>query len=302
MKKLFVLAPLLGAMGVAHASYDLVLVADETTASVHRFDGNSGAYLGQFGKSRLAVPQGLAVNAATGLAYVASFGTSTIQVYNYNTGVFMNEFALGLAPRCMSWIGSDLLISGTGGLRRYTTSGSLVTTYSNDDLIMGCTVGSDGFVYTYNYTLGQFQRYSAAGTLVGSTANSTDFAGYPRYGVLKYGSQNIWTNYSTHKIEFQSTPAMTMSSSFSISSLINNPIGLAPGHSSALYVSGYSTASGSPGVIAQVSALTGRVGLTFGNGILIQPRGMASVVAPEPSTWFALGLGVLALARRRKRN
>ncbi len=302
MKNICVLALLLGALGSARASFDLVLVTDETTNSVHRFDGTSGAYLGQFGKGRLSLPQGVTVNPATSLAYVASYGTSSVQVYNYSTGLFVNEFSVGMLARSISWVGSDLLVSGGGGLRRYTTSGSLVTTFANTGTVTGCTVGTDGLVYAYNVSDGQFQRFAASGVLTGFVGSATDVGSYPRYGAIKYGTQNIWLNNSASQIEFQNTPAMTMSSAFGLSAVLLYPIGIAPGHASALYVSGYSPASGNPPIIAQVSALTGRVGLTFGAGTLVQPRGMASVVAPEPATWIALAFGALLVARRRKRN
>jgi hypothetical protein len=54
MKKLvlmFALCPAL--LTVAQGSFDLVLVADSERKSIRRFDGDSGAYLGEFGRTFL---------------------------------------------------------------------------------------------------------------------------------------------------------------------------------------------------------------------------------------------------------
>jgi len=283
----------------AHASFDLVLVADEATNSVHRFDGTSGAYLGQFGKGRLSYPQDVAVNPATGLAYVTSFATSTVQVYNYSTGLFVNEFAVGPNPRGVTMLGSDVIVSHTTGVSRYSASGGFLNNFGTGSNFTGVTVGPDGFVYAYEWPTA-LRRYKFDGTAAGSSAISSD-TNYPHYDAVPFGNQVAFTNFSARKIEFfNANSGLVSGGSFTFTGTLSAMTGLAKGHGNALYTCGVLDSSSKP-VIAQISGLTGKVGLTFGETILSAPRGMSSVVAPEPGTMIALGLGSAALLRRRKK-
>lgn len=73
--------------GQASASFDLLLVLDSSQNVVHRYDADSGTYLGSFGQGTLANVRGIGVNQAAGTAIVTH--SQGYSVWNYNTGAFL---------------------------------------------------------------------------------------------------------------------------------------------------------------------------------------------------------------------
>lgn len=222
----------------ALASYDLLLVPDEGTNSVHRFDGTSGAYLGEFGKGRLSFPQSVAVDPSTGRAYVTSFFTNSIQVYNYSTGLFLNEFTVPGNPRSIAFSGGNLLISGDGFARRYTTSGSSLTTFATSGVHSGLAVGSDGNVYIYNLDSIALRRYTPAGILLNTAAIPAN-GGWARYQAMTYGDSLVFVDGTSNDIDFITANAsMPITRSINVGSAIFDVTGITAGHGPSAYVCG----------------------------------------------------------------
>ena len=76
------------------------------------------------------------------------------------------------------------------------------------------------------------------------------------------------------------------------------------GHGSTLYVGGRLVSDGTKGGISRysVAGVSPFYRSTFGSSVLRSPVSIATVVAPEPGTLVACGLGLAALAARRRKS
>lgn len=291
----------------ASASYDLVLVADGGTASIHRFDGSTGSYLGQYGVGDFGPGIGsIAVNPALGLSYAMDFSRNALFIHNYSTGNLVGLFAVS-GPRQISLANDGtLLIAGAGGARRYSATGSLLTTYTSVDSTSIFQM-SDGTVYSVDtgITTPTLRRFTFAGTAAGTTALPTS-AGFFYWQSGPWLNQGILTRpdaNSFYRIASANPPTATLITA------LPQFVGVrcyAQGHTNQLYFGGFDANAPTQGLIQSFYWVPGQAApfprLKMGMGILQQPYSIAVVAAPEPLSIVGIAGALAIVVLRRKRS
>jgi len=311
----------LGLAASSHASFELLMVLDYGTKSVHRFDSNSGAYLGSFGGGYFNNPQGLIMDRALNRAYVYDSTYGLYRAFDYNTGEHVSDFAgYGNGFQCFGGLPGGNILAGYLGGAAYELSNSGVglgyrytlPVSGSSGVALGSTVHSSGRILTWTGALDNSAHMSiqVLGTTLSSTATYqssviTNMGTYFTQAQIAVGGNNGAVVNTVGNIQYFTTPSdgssVTLGSNISLTSYLTGPRGVAYGHGSTLYVSGINASNAAQGRILRTTHGFG-FGTTFGEGILVNPGQMAIVVAPEPGTWAALGLGALTLMRRRNRG
>jgi hypothetical protein len=295
---------------MAHASFDLSLVTDAGTNSVHRIDPISNMYLGSFGGGILSNPRGIAINQSLQRAYVLD-ATSRVSVWNYNTGEFVSSFNASLSGASFLTANSDgtLNVAGTLSVRRYSVSGSTLATYTrvggftiqqgirlqDGQFYMSTRTGDNRALERFNYTTGAF-----IGTSVWVSDRmipmSGSFDGSPSANVL-----NAIAASGTVVLELDIINNGPSGAISATTSLIDTVTGIAEGHGSMSFAVGRDKTTPTRGGIVRFDRNTLTFGPTLaGTANIVNPTGLANVVAPEPGTMIAVGVGLAALARRRR--
>lgn len=313
-RRILVFALLVSIMAPAHASFELMLVLDagdgSNPARVHRFDATTGTYFGSFGVGDFTGPTTIAVNTATGKAYIGASGEGTMQ-YNYNTGEleriawnfwlnyggFIDPSSGRLAFANASFVSTVNLSSGSqahapvpaGGFARW-----------------GC-VAQDGSVYWGDSTAGNLYRganASVSPTLIGSigaakapptycsAAASLDSSGQR---VLTFHHSDLLNRVT--RIVLSDATTIASSIAFDVPSLASVR-GVAPSHVGT-YAVGV-TAGGA--FLSQHIRASGALGKSFTNALVKNPVDCWVVVAPEPGSVVALAVGGLAVLVQRRRR
>lgn len=254
----------------------------------------TGAYLGSFGKGLMNDgAAGIALDTASNRAYIAQFGSSTVQVWDYNTGVLLNEWVCNSNPFQIARLASgNLLIGGGSSASIYTATGSFVSNLEVSGGVYGVATDGSNMLVTNGIAI---RSYNSAGVLQASVSESTNYTLTIRGGRVYWGT-------ASGGVSMRSRSATTLGgfTSQSVGALSSGVyLPTAFGHASTLYTSGTLTGGTSAG-IARFNVLTG-ASSSFGAGIVHDARGMAIVLAPEPGSWVALGLGAIALMRRRRK-
>lgn len=293
----------------ASASYDLLLVTDSVGNQIRRFDGSTGASLGSFGAGRMNSPTGIAIDKSSGLAYVSHFNTSSISVWNYNTGVFVNEFAVASSVRgiCMSNAGTIFAACGTS-IQIYSTSGQSLGSFGSAPMFTEVQQQPNGTIFaTVRDSSSAFRisNYTASFALAGTSATNSYLTWFPFQSVVVGNALLVAagdTAGSLGQLSVYSTASTPVLQSTRVASEYERIEGIANGHGNMFYVTGTLASDSTKSAISPARYLNG--GLTifpsFGafSGTSVS---MASVVAPEPGPFIVLGLGVCALLKRRGR-
>lgn len=306
----FAVAVALVASSSAFASFDLALVSDAGTNTIHRFDPISNVYLGSFGGGILVNPRGVVVDQATNSAYVLD-ATSRVTRWNYNTGAFVSSFNTGVPGASFLTRNSDgtLNVAGTSSVVRFGAAGNPLVTYnrsgtlgiqqgillSDGQFYMSTRTGSSRSLERFNYATGAFQGFN-----VWFADRLTPTSALPGVNALNVydgaTGASIWGEPST----FSSGPQSTFSSTDN--TLLLSVRGTALGHGTMSFILGSVRATPTQFAIQRFDYGTATFGATLlGQGIIQNGTGLATVVAPEPATMAALGLGLAALLKRRRR-
>lgn len=302
----------------AFASFELVMVADRGTKSVHRFDGNTGLYMGQFGNGYLQNPMSIALDQANNRVFVldqigtgngSSAATVRVWSFNYNTGEYLNSFSpvsgVPYTQPQMAYANSQLWIGHDGTFADlYSDTGNVagVVNWSGATNPKGLAVDSANSLWAvegnkvYRRTSGGVQ---SAFTMIGPVSASSP-PGQRQLAISGTRALAVGAiSFSTFNTANLSTliSANTMATTTVSSYLQLNGAGF--GHGNIGYVTGVNT-GGATGSISRILYNENLVLQTFGSGVLVEPRSMAVVVAPEPGSLVAVGLGLVALLRRRR--
>lgn len=301
----------------AHASFDLVMVMDTGTKSIHRFDGITGSYLGSFGNGMLSSPESFAIDRTSGRAFVFDATIGLTRVFNYNTGSHLADLLIS-GPSQSSTFGNGRLIRGFVGGASWSTfdgNGTYLgamfgtSTIANPVSLGGAVMESGRFVgllsNSDNNGLNELLVFN--GAAANATQVGNNVFGGPAYfsGVqqVAVGGNRVFlaTSPASGRL-FSVNPssgAITQDGSYSMPGLLG---GAAFGHGNQLY---YSQNDGGVKTISR-SVITSSNNIvefsTFGQGFLVNPTMMQVVAAPEPGTLAVLGMGVAALMRRRNRR
>jgi hypothetical protein len=293
-----------GCAASAFASFELVLVLDRGTRKVHRFDGVTGAYFGAFGSFSSHV-RSIAIDQAANEVYVfdAQPAHGLLTRWNYNTGA-MTGLVDGWNP-AVRWIGPA---QGSG---RYIVSFSTqferwrwplnyeavvhpgigdpqsLVRHGSDYIAFGST----GFRQV-SETFGLGAAVSLPGNLGAGTIAHSAFATFAVAG-------RSGTNGGTFA---PVTPGWFGSAISWTAPALATVTGVGSSHNG-FYAVGKNVDNTAQGRVTKMAMARSAVQMhSFGEGVLVDPVGVATVVAPEPGTLALLGGGLAALLVRRRRR
>lgn len=304
----------LGAAGVAQASFDLMFVVDGATKSVHRVDPVNNVFLGRVGQGFLNNPLSVALGPNNDLWVLES--NNRVRKFNANTGEYMGGFftsyAVGTNSKLRVSNNRIFITSGSayssGYLYSYNLDGSPLNAFSYAGLTEASNqaqglalIGNRAVVSSYQSGFARNLLYDVSATAaydgsfvnytlaLASSANPTQLS--------MTGSNVLMTLGTTQGIQFN--PSLGIIGSFGISGF-SSVNGLAPGHGDLSYIAGM-TPTGAFGLGKYYASTFDFIPPTavVGSGIT-DPRDIAVLIAPEPGSMLALGLGALVLLRRRR--
>lgn len=305
------LGPLL--FGISHASYDLLLVADQggigQSARIHRYDATSGRFMGSFAE-RIAGITALAAIRDTGRAYAIN-AQGLLLSYDYSTGISHGVLRTSMEDHQLFTVGNRLYAySATRLIEISTTTGAT----------LGVANPPSGESYVFITRSSQFfHAGTRSGTntrifqtsLFGGTWTQTHgFTDPNRFGTnvvqgaflpnLDFSFFVGPTQVAGADLSYYSTSSL--SGTTGIANLNGNRRGFSVGHDY-LYVTGSLASDATQGRIGYIDfRLNPNSSGVFGGTELRNPIALASVVAPEPGTLLALGAGLALLARRRRQR
>lgn len=303
MKRFLVLG-LVVCAGLAQASFELLLVADNgmgtfETRKIHRFDPTTGVYLGGFGGFGSPIVS-THLDQATNSLYVIE--ATTITRWNYNTGMLLSSH---------SAVNGAYLTTVRPDEGRIAVFDGLADFLTKPFPDMGPPVSSAGFMPSAAYRAGLwFQQntimawdeankrfrlismdplgQSGAAGLESLSFSTGDFG-----QMSLVGGSNRVVMAAGGELRFATLDTVTPG-------LIASPYGLSKAAASAhdgYYVGGTSSGVGRVTYYDRNFNVRG----IFTNGTLMDPISMQTVLAPEPGTFVAIGVGLAALLRRRKK-
>lgn len=300
------LALVAGLAGSASASFDLVLVLDSGQGVVHRYDGDTGVYLGNFGGGTLGTVRGITVDKASGTAFVTQ--DNGYSAWDYNTGTY--KFYLPLFGPTVDDISTtadgQLLFaafSGVSPMRKASNFGTSVVTsvYSTGGFsgpAVSAVEGTGGYwaIKASNGSMGQFNSTTTA--LIGSLLNSG------LMGISKGAGDG--TNFVGLNATGAAVRATLGSTASGTGASLTNPFTSAVEFEFGHAGEGWGLGVNGSGTRLQRYAKNSSNWDPLGPGRTLSqvttPVGMAVVTAPEPGTLIALGAGAAALLRRRRRS
>lgn len=314
----------------AFSSFELVLVADTVKNTIHRFDGESGAYLGSFGKTKSSTWGGSVTSMVIkqqSNEVVVNHGFILAR-YNYNTGALLGNVSLNTGSATITPTNMSL-----------TRDGKSILVTNNTNQIFRFDAGTFAYQTTYSYTAAM-KIFSAAETETGvfvgqntQTAGSVTMTRLTTSGTMNSattltGSGGQMTTMPYNDISYWAGtgsdwtrlgvcsatggPNMSMQGMISATTLgtayLTVPLGdvtlttvqtVAQAHTG--FYAGGKDASGNNMVYRLDNGYTSQG--VFGQGIISSNVAMGSVIAPEPGTWVAMvaGIGALALRRRNRK-
>ncbi len=292
----------------AYASFDLVAVLDKTNRKIHRFDGDTGVYLGSINDIGLQATA-ISLDSATGNIFVAEGGNG-FSIYNIHTGNIVTS-NFNPSPTISSYGLTNNLLFGDGNIIwNYgggTDSGSIWTTLANGSV--GATsinaIVREGSVM---YVLDNINKRIAAVNInsPGSiTYNTGAFNAALGNRMMKVGNRFYYTN-SAGSILYTSTSGSPLTSTASLATSVGGGLaftafkGMATAHTNDQYLVG-TTASGQQVMRSFNSGTT----TLFSRKVYTIPGlgtadDVAVMIAPEPGSMAVLGLGILGLMKKRR--
>lgn len=307
--KLYAFLLLATATCAAHASFDLILIADSTNDVVHRYDGDTGLYLGNFGQGMLINPTGISVDHARGICYVGD-GVTGMTAFNYSTGQalwtnpsFVNGRGFSPAPTGTAvtqlFSGATTTVAGQRIADPQNSTG--VTSYTQTSPSAWGAGGYDStgdFVMVSN-TFDAMYRWAATGTTLEAFSTGATVTSVSKGDVR--GTTLIALT-ATGQVQAVDTQSFAVTTGETPSVAFTSVIETKFGHDNYAWGLG-ETASG-----LRLQRYARQLGAgsfyhalgSFGITQVGTAEGMAVVLAPEPGTMLALLGGVGLLLRRRR--
>lgn len=298
-------------VSAAHASFTLGLVGDNAGRCIHRYDLDSGAYLGKFGNFALGNVFGMGLDQARNKLYVGDAGM--VKAFDYNTGSYLYSLPASNAVGISTFSNGDLLLSnGTIVTRVDATTGATINSFNYaagglQGSAASVAVDESDRVFVCDSAIGatannaKIDVFSGNGTYLFSSAAYTQrFAFYyqqmqARGGRLIMGNDSLgnyhFFTYGSTSIAYGGTPGAL--------SPMQQILGVGFGHGSLRYLSG--TDSSTNPILQVTDAYNVFQTIPTPQISLGGMRQLAIVVAPEPTSFAALALGLGFLARARKK-
>jgi hypothetical protein len=308
---------LVGVVGAAaNASFEMMLIGEVTASGsrVMRYDPESRINLGSFGLGRIPGDvRDVAVDKASNECFVLST-TGAVTRFNYNTGEYLGAILAGSFYTSINYSSSrnGILIGGNGSANvspaRFQDRNGVATGFS-----------AGGFATSAPYE---------AGTVTVLGASNSGFAPYvaagasPTFALTTAFTSTLPTGYTNSYFEFvhsgsrllaaYTTPTgFVAATRFNMAGTTLTSIGdfgfnfgapaarfsMAMGHGNLMYALNGET----------ISAVDLTINTLMGSWTVSGPaagtlRGMAIVIAPEPSSMLALSGLVLGVVARRRRE
>lgn len=285
----------------AHASYDLAFVVDRVNKRVHRFDMDSGAYFGSFGSQWLTAPLSVTADATTGIVTV--YDAPGIYSFNGFTGELVGASNIDGLANSTSRIalapdGRFIYSTGVVTTTVHSSTGGFVTSLSpaGSTITIGARTANEYWVLSGSNN--SLRRFTSSGSII----DTTQIGGAPWTGSGRVafdsgtGPERGYFVRSGGTITPLSATSLAVAGSFS--SGLDSVTDLAFGHPGRLFFTG--TAGGVPTVGRRLIGMSVN-GPTLTHPALGEATGIAVIAAPEPSALMALGVGALAILRRRRR-
>ena len=302
----------------AVASYDLMLVGENPVggqAKIWRYDPVSRRALGSFGESFIqGQVVGMTMDPSRGHVYVSTSSNRFLK-FDYNTGEYLAGI-VGNAP-----YGSLAFDSRSGVIRVGQGGGNgfdgqpgiigdtLTTTAAMQGIFIGAAAirrsGSDLW-YAYGLDFGTPSRLARATFAAGGGGGTIDSYGKTWNGVNAHRTSAFKGNTlfgafldgATMRVTRAETSAAGFSSATTnvyATASVSGSLTLGGGHGDILYLQ---TGTQLQLLSSVDNSLIGTQTLPFGTNSTL--AGMAVVIAPEPGTMIAFGVGLAALVRRRR--
>ncbi len=304
---------------VAFASFDLMLLGDNTTAGaqrVMRYDPVNRVQLGYFGQGFLNAPVAdIAVDRFTNRAFVLQ-SNGGVRVFNYSTGDFIDGFETNSFMGAITYDSTYNRLTvgngsgeGTSQAKAYDASSFMVVATFTGSYFSTAPLRRPGTSWyaSFGIDLGVTNVLALQHSFSGGPAIDSSFVGAyssgntPREAIFTADNRlmGIATNSGANTTQLWTIA--TDASGFvgatniglSIYSSSQNA-DIANGHGNLAYILVGST------ILTYHTGLNQVMGTQAISGTSYQ--GMAVVIAPEPGTMIALVAGVGALLRRRRRS
>lgn len=289
----------------AFASFELAILTDAT--GFHRFDAETGIYLGVFGEGRVGSVVSTWANQSASRFY--AMDSRGIQSFDYSTGEYLGYVNYGAVNGYATndTNGDFVSVSGSNTISRYSLSGVDSTfTLPTGTTARWISLQTDGKWYVGDSSnTGRILRSVTGSLSSGWTVVATGLSNIaavqqnavacPTPGVAILENMIITHDGSSTKYYgFNSSYTYTTTSTFGLSTTTRN--GIARGHQGQYHLGLISAG------VSQVRNFddAGYPGSTWTTSIVSSPRAMTVVLAPEPGTIAALGAGLAFLARKRK--
>lgn len=303
---------------LAHASFDMMFVADGVTKAIHRVDPINGVSLGRFGAGFLSNPVSVSLgpNNEVWVLDQISGSSSRVRKFNGNTGDYLGGFSLYYAAGSDSKlrvVGNNVFVTSgigyaSGYLFNYQLNGNLIgssylsLTEAGNQAQGVAVIGSSVYCSSFQSAFARHLFYQTPvngswnGGFIGYSNTITSGAN-PGYLTAANGLL-VHTAGVTQGFVFNSSLAFIQS--FGISGFTSIK-GLAGGHEDLVHVAGMT--SNGFGVAKYYSVTNDFISPTVISGTgITDPRDIAVLIAPEPGTMIALGAGLAALLRKRRRT
>jgi len=294
---------------LSFASFELAIVTDQSTG-FHRFDGQTGLYLGAFGAGSSSGVSSTWADQSTSTFYAMS--SNGIRKWNYSTGENLGIVNFGASGGFATndGAGNFYIADGSNVIKSYNlngTDGSIAAPsgtaaqwvhWDNGQMFLG--ESSNGGRILRNSPGSPSWIIVAAGLGLAAIpatprrATSLRYAGVPDY------AKSIYTHTFTTSdrvFGFNSAGNYTNNNTLNL-----NPItfrqGSAPGHFGT-YMVGYTANAGTTAIVYLDEFGANR---SFTSTAVANPQALTIVLAPEPGTMLAIGAGLAFLAKRRKAN
>lgn len=322
LRYLSMLGTMFGLASFASASFEMMLIPDNVTNTIRRYDPQNNVSLGAYGTVSTRTDVAL-MNSTTSVSRL--FSNSRFYGHDISTGEALYNSPSGFATNTNLLTRNGAVVYGAlNTFKSYnfsTNTSSTIATFSSDIDICTIADGQDGFFYGYGRTIstGNLVALSVNTNTLVTTSNtfttitSADrFMGTPALHISVTGSHLM--SFVTRDVAGNNrvrTMAISGGTSSSLSAI--SITGFVAGSTSKInclrshdgfYVVGQDTAGTSMRIQAWDSANTpAMIGDQLITGYSVSASGHwagAIVLAPEPGSMVALTLGIGALIGRRK--
>lgn len=287
---------------IGHASFEMMLIADNTNGVIHRYDPVNRVYLGSFGQGSLLPVTSMALDQTNGRVFVKQ--DTFLTAFNYATGEALFSTSTNAGAIAYRENFGDLITSTSLGLLRLGVSMSgfgITSVYSGAPASTQIT--SDGSsVFIANPANGTFVKYSGSSTATTTvtTSSNAGLTGDTIAGMMTSQSGAFHFALSATDRRYYVTTSLANSVVSGSASTLTTTTAITRGHGEY----GYYLGATATGFGIQKFFENGDNFQNFTQVALPSQIGSinsaVTVVAPEPGSMIALGIGVAALLRKRK--